>query len=185
MSLLNPDRQPGQQLHAQPPQHGVPPQIIHHRDEIQVIRNHLLPKMWFALFDTVERFAKGHLPQNIKRQHIKPDRHVQAMSSLFRATRDFQSQDESVDTSLHNILLLRKCLVGEGRREKSFHLRVLDGIALATDTTAFETGAENIVEITFREDGSVWRGPVDGFAGFVGGKGELVWGYADNGAYIL
>lgn len=87
-------------------------------------RNHLLPRMRFAGFHTMKGFSECHLTQNVKRQHLKPHRHIQLPFLRSGCIRRFQPRDGSIDAALYNILLFRERLPGEGGREKALHPRL-------------------------------------------------------------
>lgn len=145
-------------------------------------RNHLLPRMRLAGFHTVEGFSECHLAQNVKRQHLKPYRHIQSRRLGCGCPRRLQLRDESVDAALYDILLFRERLPGGGRRKKALHLRVSDRIALAPDAAALESCAEDVVEITLGKTSLVRPRSVYIFPGSDRGKGELIRGDAEDDA---
>ncbi len=147
-----------------------------------MLRNHLLPKMRLADLHTVKGFSESHLPQNIKCQHLIPNRHIQPLSRPFHPLRRLQPRNESIDTGLNNILLFGERFGGERGREEALHLRVPGWISLAADTAAVESGAEDIIEVAFYKRRLAWPGSVDCFPGFDGGKREFIGGDAEDGA---
>jgi len=165
MLFLDSHRQPRQQLHSQPLQDRIPPQIVHNCNKVQMLCNHLLPKMRFAHFNTVKGFSKCHFPQNIKCQHLKPDGHVEPFPVLFCSPYCLQSCNESFNAVFNNVLLLRKRFSGKRRREKTFHFCVLAWVTLASDAAAIKSGTEDIVKVAFDERGLAWPWSVDRFPG--------------------
>lgn len=130
----------------------------------------------------MKALSKRHLPQDIKRVHLIPLGHIQALGTWPGLLA--QHAHKLVDDTQDDGFLLEEAALRKGRVEHLAHGRVLLGVALAAHTLAREPGREDLVKGPLGRCGLAPRGvPVDRFPGVGGGERELVWGDADDVAW--
>ena len=88
-----------------------------------------------------------HFSQHIKRTHLIPFCHIDAIRLRWRLfTNDLY---ESIDDSADNRFLLKEGTLRKRRRQHSAHLTMPMWVSLATNATSTEPGAKNIIERGF------------------------------------
>lgn len=111
----------------------------------------------------MERFTKGHLPEDIEREHLGPLGHIDADGVGPALLAD--DAHEVVHSAAHDGLLLEERALRECGREHLPHLGVLYRVALAPDAEPVEPRPVDVVEGRLDRRRVVPRGrvPVDGF----------------------
>lgn len=107
----------------------------------------------------MKRLPKRHFPQYIKRTHLIPFCHIDAVRP--RMPLFTNDPNELIYYSTDDGFLIKKGTLREGRGEHFAHRAVLMRVALATDATSTKPGTENVVEGGFDGHWLIWsRVPV-------------------------
>jgi len=129
----------------------------------------------------MERLAKCHLTEDVKRNHLIPMPHVQ---SSWRVSQSLDLLNHCVDTSLDRIFLFQKCFCGESNGQVFLHSGMPPWVALAPDAFRVVACREHVVEVAL--DAMLlacgWVA-IYGFPGLHGSKREFVWGDPKNGTW--